>query len=116
MAEEQDNSQKTEDPTQKRLDEARKKGDVAKSQDVPAWFLLMTAAGIVAAFPTLRPAHVAWKWMDMIEPSEAKLVTASLLPSVEIMMSTLKYEIDYSLSTAKTRAVAKKLRQELSRA
>jgi flagellar biosynthesis protein FlhB len=49
MAEDQDNSQKTEDPTQKRLEEARKKGDVAKSQDVPAWFLLMTAAGIVAA-------------------------------------------------------------------
>ena len=55
MAEEQDNSQKTEDPTQKRLEEARKKGDVAKSQDVPAWFLLMTAAGIVAgAGPVMR--------------------------------------------------------------
>jgi flagellar biosynthetic protein FlhB len=49
MAEDQDDSQKTEDPTQKRLEEARKKGDVVKSQDVPAWFLLMTAAGIVAA-------------------------------------------------------------------
>jgi flagellar biosynthetic protein FlhB len=56
MAEEQDNSQKTEDPTQKRLDEARKKGDVAKSQDVPAWFLLMTAAGIVAAAGPLMRA------------------------------------------------------------
>jgi flagellar biosynthetic protein FlhB len=55
MAEEQDNSQKTEDPTQKRLEEARKKGDVVKSQDVPAWFLLMTAAGIVAAAgPVMR--------------------------------------------------------------
>ena len=40
MAEEQDNSQKTEDPTQKRLEEARKKGDIAKSQDVPIWFLM----------------------------------------------------------------------------
>ena len=55
MAEDQDNSQKTEDPTQKRLEEARRKGDVAKSQDVPAWFLLMTAAGIVAgAGPVMR--------------------------------------------------------------
>ncbi|MBI1360763.1 MAG: flagellar biosynthesis protein FlhB [Alphaproteobacteria bacterium] len=55
MAEEQDNSQKTEDPTQKRLDDARKKGDVVKSQDVPAWFLLMAAAAVVAgAGPATR--------------------------------------------------------------
>ncbi len=49
MAEGQDNSQKTEDPTQKRLEEARKKGDIAKSQDVPVWFLLAAAAAIMAA-------------------------------------------------------------------
>src|SRR5262245_12840126 len=49
MAEDQDNSQKTEDPTQKRLEEARKKGDIAKSQDVPVWFLLAAAAAILAA-------------------------------------------------------------------
>ena len=48
MAEEQDNSQKTEDPTQKRLEEARKKGDIAKSQDVPVWFLLLASAAIMA--------------------------------------------------------------------
>src|SRR5579871_4448529 len=48
MAEEQDDSQKTEEPTQKRLEEARKKGDVAKSQDVPAWFILLAAAGFLA--------------------------------------------------------------------
>jgi flagellar biosynthetic protein FlhB len=48
MAEEQDNSQKTEDPTQKRLEEARKKGDIAKSQDVPVWFLMMATAAIMA--------------------------------------------------------------------
>jgi flagellar biosynthesis protein FlhB len=49
MAEDQDNSQKTEDPTQKRLEEARKKGDIAKSQDVPVWFLIAAAAAIMAA-------------------------------------------------------------------
>ena len=49
MADEQDKSQKTEDPTQKRLEEARKKGDIAKSQDVPIWFLMMATAGIMAA-------------------------------------------------------------------
>ena len=49
MAEEQDDSQKTEEPTQKRLEEARKKGDVAKSLDVPIWFLFLAMAGIMAA-------------------------------------------------------------------
>ena len=49
MAEDQDNSQKTEEPTQKRLEEARQKGDIAKSQDVPIWFLIMAIAGIMSA-------------------------------------------------------------------
>ncbi len=49
MAEDQDDSQKTEEPTQKRLDDARKKGDIAKSQDVPVWFILMAGAAIIAA-------------------------------------------------------------------
>ena len=34
MAEEQDDSQKTEDPTSRRLDEARKRGQVANSREV----------------------------------------------------------------------------------
>ncbi len=49
MAEDQDKSQKTEQATPKRLEEARKKGDVAKSQDVPVWFLLLAATAILAA-------------------------------------------------------------------
>tara|TARA_R110000868_G_scaffold56647_2_gene175181 strand:- start:2672 stop:3760 length:1089 start_codon:yes stop_codon:yes gene_type:complete len=44
MAEGEDESQKTEEPTQKRLDDAREKGDVAKSQEIPGWFIL--AAGL----------------------------------------------------------------------
>ncbi len=49
MAEDQDDSQKTEDPTQRKLEEARKKGDIAKSQDVPIWFLMLATAFIMAA-------------------------------------------------------------------
>jgi len=49
VAEDQDNSQKTEDPTQRKLEEARKKGDIAKSLDVPIWFLILAIAGIMAA-------------------------------------------------------------------
>lgn len=40
MSQEQDQSQKTEEPTAKRLQEARKKGDVATSREVQNWFML----------------------------------------------------------------------------
>lgn len=50
MADEQDNSEKTEDPTQKRLDEALERGDVAKSQEVNTWFVLGAATLILLSF------------------------------------------------------------------
>lgn len=52
MAEEQDDSEKTEEPTQRRLEEARKQGNVAKSQEVPVFFSLFGAALLIStAFP-----------------------------------------------------------------
>ncbi|CAN0564573.1 unnamed protein product, partial [Laminaria digitata] len=33
-------SSKTEDPSQKKLEDAHKKGDVAKSQEVTTWFMI----------------------------------------------------------------------------
>jgi flagellar biosynthetic protein FlhB len=50
MAEGEDESQKTEEPTQKRLDDARKKGDVAKSQEIPGWFVLAAGLVLVSVF------------------------------------------------------------------
>jgi len=50
MAEEQDNSEKTEDPTQKRLEEAVKRGDVVKSQEVSTWFVIAGATLVLIAF------------------------------------------------------------------
>ncbi|NGP17939.1 flagellar biosynthesis protein FlhB [Devosia aurantiaca] len=40
---------KTEDPSQKKLEDAHKKGDVAKSQEVTAWFMLLGSAIVFAA-------------------------------------------------------------------
>jgi flagellar biosynthesis protein FlhB len=51
MAEQQqDASERTEDPTQKKLDDALERGDVAKSQEVNAWFILAAATLILLAF------------------------------------------------------------------
>ena len=49
MADE-DKDSKTQDPTQKRLDDALEKGDVAKSQEVNTWFVLAGAALVLSSF------------------------------------------------------------------
>ncbi len=49
MADESEN-EKTEEPTQKRLDDALKRGDVVKSQEVNTWFVLGAATLIVLWF------------------------------------------------------------------
>jgi flagellar biosynthetic protein FlhB len=50
MAEEGDDAEKTEDPTQKRLDEALERGDVVKSQEVNTWFVIAAAALVLSTF------------------------------------------------------------------
>ena len=50
MADEQDDTEKSEDPTQKRLDEALQRGDVVKSQEVNTWFVLSAATLILLSF------------------------------------------------------------------
>ncbi|PHS27637.1 MAG: flagellar biosynthesis protein FlhB [Robiginitomaculum sp.] len=50
MADDQDQSQKTEDATPQKLLDARKKGDVAKSQEIPSWMLLASITLVLLAF------------------------------------------------------------------
>ncbi len=45
-----DDAEKTEEPTQKRLEDARKKGDVAKSQEVNTWFVMIGITLLIALF------------------------------------------------------------------
>ncbi|MCB9964315.1 MAG: flagellar biosynthesis protein FlhB [Rhodospirillales bacterium] len=47
MSDEQDDTQKTEEPTQKKLDEARKKGQVALSREVNNWIMLLAATLLI---------------------------------------------------------------------
>lgn len=43
-------SEKTEEPSQKKLDDAHRKGDVAKSQEVNTWFILLGATIVLMMF------------------------------------------------------------------
>ena len=77
MADEPDKSEKTEDPSQKKLEEAHQKGDVAKSQEVTHWFMILATAIMFALLaPTTSNALlVSLKWIienaDKIDVSEA---------------------------------------------
>ena len=48
MAEDNDPSSKTEEPTSKRLEDARRKGDVAKTQDLASWASLAGVTSVLA--------------------------------------------------------------------
>jgi len=51
MAEDsQDDSQKTEEATQRRIEQAREKGQVAKSQEVNHWFMILAGALMIGVF------------------------------------------------------------------
>ena len=83
MADENDGPDKTEDPTQKRLDDAHERGDVAKSQEVNTWFVIAGATLVLSTFSgsigsghhdavaqpdrqfvddPRRRARVCWRW------------------------------------------------------
>jgi flagellar biosynthetic protein FlhB len=50
VADEDDGGERTEDPTQKRLDDALERGDVAKSQEVNTWFMIAGATLVLSNF------------------------------------------------------------------
>lgn len=50
MADEKDGAEKTQDPTQKRLDDAHARGDVVKSQEVNTWFLIAGGTLVLSSF------------------------------------------------------------------
>src|ERR1700753_3777942 len=50
MAEQDEGGERSEDPTQKRLDDALERGDVAKSQEVNTWFMIAGATLVLSSF------------------------------------------------------------------
>ena len=83
---ESDASDKTEDPTQKRLDDAHEKGDVAKSQEVNTWFIMAGATLVLSSFSgsigggILMPLRnlLANSWMIHADGASLLALTKSL--------------------------------------
>jgi len=82
MAEEQDDTEKTEDPTQKRLEEALKRGDVVKSQEVNTWFVIAGAALVLTAFSSGMGASLTATMRGLIANSYNIRVDGPALPGL----------------------------------
>src|ERR1700751_5631978 len=70
MADEDDATERTEDPTQKRLDDAHGRGDGVKSQEVNTWFMisgatlvLSTLSGSIGGIEVPLRNLIANSWM-----------------------------------------------------
>jgi len=73
--EQEDDSQKTEEPTPKKIDEARKKGQVALSREVNNWVMLFTGTVVILA---IGPSAMS----RLSDHMETYIARAHVLPSV----------------------------------
>jgi flagellar biosynthetic protein FlhB len=64
-----DSEDKTEDPTQKRLDEALERGDVVKSQELNTWFVIAAATLLMSTFSGSISGAVMIPLRNLIENS-----------------------------------------------
>ncbi|MAL80715.1 MAG: flagellar biosynthesis protein FlhB [Sneathiella sp.] len=71
MAEDTDDAQKTEEPTAKRLEDAFKKGQVPKSQEVGHWFMTMGIGLVVLIFIAGLGKGLAFDLLKFIEQPHA---------------------------------------------
>jgi flagellar biosynthesis protein FlhB len=67
MADDQDDAQKTEEPTSKKLEDAHKKGQVPKSQEVGHWFMTMGITLVVLVFISGMGKGLAFDLFKFIE-------------------------------------------------
>ncbi len=71
MAEENDGASKTEAPTQRRLDEARKSGDLAKSPDVASFATLASAGAVVLLMGGVAARQMTERLLPFISRPES---------------------------------------------
>lgn len=64
-----DDSQKTEDPTPKKLEEARKRGEVPMSREVNTWFMLLMGTLVIVMFLPTMMDNMAQLMQMFIEQS-----------------------------------------------
>jgi len=94
MAEEQDRSQKTEEPTQRRIEEARRKGQVATSREVNHVLVLGTGALVLLVFAPAAASGIGGALLPFtaappriaVEPADLAQVLAGLLGELGVAL------------------------------
>lgn len=88
MADDQtDDSQKTEDPTPRRIEEAREKGQVARSQEVNHWFTVLAITLVMTFFAAPMTRGITNSLYRFIErPDQIRIGSGELR---QLMMETL---------------------------
>src|SRR5260370_33116899 len=74
MSEDTANSQKTEEPSWRKLDEARRKGQVPQSREVTNWFIVLGATASMALFaPSIATAMQSAMFRFIEQSAELRL-------------------------------------------
>ncbi|MFN4297214.1 MAG: flagellar biosynthesis protein FlhB [Brevundimonas sp.] len=84
MAEEKEQDSKTEEATPRKLDEARKKGDVAKTPDLASWLSLLGASAVILIGGGWFTTHLAQELMPFIAAPHAMVGAFQAGAGVEI--------------------------------
>lgn len=92
MAEEnQDESQKTEEPTQKRLEDARQKGQVAVSREVNHWFMILAATIMMMMFLPGAMSNFGGIFTKFIE--QPHLISTDLIAMTKLLRGAWKESV-----------------------
>lgn len=75
MSEDQDDAQKTEEPTQKKLEDSRKKGQVPMSREVNHWIVLFAATMVIVGFGPNMMSELSRIFASILEQAPAISVT-----------------------------------------
>jgi flagellar biosynthetic protein FlhB len=90
MADDQDKSQQTEEPTQKRLDQAREAGDIVKSHEVTAFILLGGGTLAIAMFGKYTMVGIAKALQIFLEqPEQMSVDGAGISSLLRVMLMQL---------------------------
>ncbi|MFQ5467770.1 MAG: flagellar biosynthesis protein FlhB [Kiloniellaceae bacterium] len=88
MAEDQqDDSQKTEEPTHRRLEQAREKGQVARSQEINHWLMILALTLLVSVFAGPVASRIVGQLSEFIAHAPAMSLDAGRLRV--LLMETL---------------------------
>ncbi|MEM1400935.1 MAG: flagellar biosynthesis protein FlhB [Pseudomonadota bacterium] len=94
MAEDQDDAQKTEEPTPRKLEQAREKGQVPVSQEVKHWFVLLGGLVVIGVFAPYSAQQMT-ETLGILLVSLHEIPTDG--PSIQRMMAELLSAIGWIL-------------------